>query len=174
MWRKERGKFPKSGDNLSNRSWCIVLTVDSGKVISYSQLCITHLQSGGGCAQRERGEASPASSPSKRVVSAGRVNCHGNAVGGPGQKRSCVFPLQSVRCLSAHFTQIDATRQLSIFTHEQNFFSFFPRRKCTLLFVLISIKSFFLFFLFIWWTKGKQHISIAVILTTHVISENLI
>lgn len=46
-----------------------------------SQLCISHLQSGG-CAQQERGSC-PAII--KRTVSAGHVNCHGGAVCSTGQ-----------------------------------------------------------------------------------------
>lgn len=59
-----------------------------------------------------------------------------------GPKRGWVFTLQSVHCLSAHFTQINATHQLSpsatdsIFTCEQNFFL---RKWCSTFFPLEMI-----------------------------------
>lgn len=49
-----------------------------------SQYCISHLQSGG-CAQQDRGSC-PAFT--ERIVSAGHVNCHGDAACSTGQREA--------------------------------------------------------------------------------------
>lgn len=72
-----------------------------------------------------------------------------------GPRRSWVFTLQSVHCLSAHFTQINATHKLSpsatdsVFTSEQNFY---VHRRWARFFPL---KVIFLYLV----DHKKQHIS---------------
>lgn len=79
-------------------------------------------------------------------MSAGHVNCHGDPVCGTGQREAGVFTLQSVLCLSARFTLINASRQRrppaadSIFTRLREPLSL--HRRHTAFFFFIKSKNY--------------------------------
>lgn len=103
------------------------------KLINWSQLWVSHLQSGG-CAQQERGSCSALI---KRIVSAGHVNCHGDAVCSMGQREAgCSLCNLFTVCLISHrsmpHTNFLLLLQIQLLLVSKTFFvprTFFPLKS---------------------------------------------